>query len=347
MGREITMKDLARELGLSISTIGRSLDDRPEISVETKTRVRQAADALGYIRNSGARMMRTRQSSIIGLIVPDLNNDFYAAGAMALSKCCEDAGYQLILSVTRDDPESELRHVRGLMEARAAGVIIGMTATPLRETVTLLDRVLAVDFIRESGIAGRPWFGIDGWQGVAQATRHLIELGHRRIAFIGGHQDLSTGRARLSGFRAAFQDAGLAVPEQLVRTGVPDAEFGRKAMSDLLDSQRPDAVIAAGAELTVGMVDAIGQRALRVPDQLSVVGFGDAPWFRWWNGGLTTMALPTYDIAYACGGYLVRRIEAQKAGQAGQEAVPFRALHRLSLIVRASTRMANGTDGRP
>jgi DNA-binding LacI/PurR family transcriptional regulator len=338
MIHEVTMKDLARKLGLSVSTIGRSLDDRAEISEETKIRVRQAAESLGYIRNSGARMMRTRQSSIIGLIVPNITNDFYAAAAMAMSKCFEDAGYQLVLAVTWDNPQSELNHVKALLEARAAGVVIAMTANPMKETVTLLERLLAVDFIRESGAAGRPWFGIDGCQGIALATRHLLGLGHRDIAYVGGHGDLSTGRDRVAGFRAAFREAGIDCPEDLIRTGRPDTEFGNQAMLDILSSRKPTAVVAAGAELTVGIVDAIGRCGLAVPDSISVVGFGDAPWFRWWNNGLTTMALPTYDIAYACGGYLLRRIEAQKTDRQAVEAVPFRALHGLGLIERATTR---------
>lgn len=347
MTREVTMKDLARKLGLSVSTIGRSLDDRAEISEETKTRVRQAADLLGYVRNSGARMMRTRQSSIIGLIVPNITNEFYAAAAMAMSKCFEDAGYQLVLAVTGDNPQSELNHVKGLLEARAAGVVIAMTPNPAKETLTLLERMLAVDFIRESGTAGHPWFGIDGWQGIAVATRHLLGLGHRAIAYVGGHGDLSTGRARVAGFRSAFRDAGLECPEELIRTGRPDMEFGSQAMLDILGSCRPTAVVAAGAELTAGIVEAIGRSGLAVPDALSVVGFGDAPWLRWWKGGLTTMALPTFDIAYACGGYLLRRIESQMAGRLVAEIVPFRALHSLSLIERATTRAISQTSNVP
>lgn len=347
MSREITMKDLAQRLGLSVSTIGRALDGRPEISEETKTRVRQAADALGYVRNSGARMMRTRQSSIIGLIVPNVTNDFYSMAAMALSKCCEEAGYQLVLAVTGDNPESELRQLRGLIEARAAGVVIAMSATPLRETLALLDRTCAVDFIRESGISGRAWFGIDGWEGLEEATRHLLERGHRRIGLIGGHAALSTGKARLAGFQAAFRKAGLPCPEALIRTGPPDVDFGRQAMIDLLDTQRPSAVVAAGADLTVGMLDVIGDRRIAIPQDLSVIGFGDAPWFRWWHGGLTTLALPTYEIAYACGGYLFRQIEAQQASRAKSRDVQFRAVHRLSLIQRASTCILGERSGFP
>jgi len=258
--------------------------------------------------------------------------------ATALSKCCEEAGYQLVLAVTGDNADSELRQLRGLIEARAAGVVIALSASPLRETITLLDRTCAVDFIRESGIAGQAWFGIDGWQGLADATRHLLERGHRRIGLICGHATLSTGRARRAGFLAAFKQAGISCPESLIKAGPPDVEFGRRAMLDLLDTERPSAVVAAGAELTVGMLDAIGDRQIAVPAELSVVGFGDAPWFRWWNGGLTTLALPTYDIAYACGGYLFRQIEAQQGGRPKGKDVQFRAVHKLSLVQRSSTR---------
>ena len=118
-------------LGVSVSTVGRSLADRPEISDATKARVRELAEAHGYVAHSAARSMRTGHSSLIGLIVPDVRNDFYGAAAMALAKCCEDAGFQLVLAATQDDPDSELRQVRGMVEARAmSGCRRGASASP-------------------------------------------------------------------------------------------------------------------------------------------------------------------------------------------------------------------------
>jgi LacI family transcriptional regulator len=130
--------------------------------------------------------------------------------------------------------------------------------------------------------------------------------------------------------------AGLAEGGGLTRLGQPDAAFGEAAMLDLwAQEERPTAVIAGGAALTVGMLEAIGRLGIAVPGQLSVVGFGDAPWFRWWGPGLTTMALPAYELAYSCGGYLLRQIR-ERAGEPAEPA-RVRAMHSPTLTVRGST----------
>lgn len=331
MAGPVTLKDLADMLGVSVSTVGRSLADRPEISEKMKARVRALAEERGYVAHSAARSMRTGSSALVGLIVPDVRNDFYGSAAMALARCCEEQGFQLVLAATEDDPESELRQVRGLLEARAAGVVIAPTAKPKRETQALLARTAAVELIRETE-DGRAWFGIDDRRGIEAATAHLIGLGHRHIAYVGGHEGLSTGRERLAGFQAAMGASGSGQ----TRLGQPDAAFGESAMLDLwVQKQRPTAVVAGGAELTVGVLEAIGRLGIAVPAALSVVGFGDAPWFRWWGPGLTTMALPAYELAYSCGGYLLRKIREQARGPADPARV--RAMHSPTLTVRGST----------
>jgi LacI family transcriptional regulator len=331
----VRMKDIATMLGVSVSTVGRALANRPEISDAMKARVRELAEQHGYVAHSAARSMRTGHSSLIGLIVPDIRNDFYGASAMALAKCCEAAGFQLVLAATQDDPDSELRQVRGFIEARVAGVVIAPSAAPRRETTAMLARVPTVELIRE--FASRAWFGIDDRRGIETATKHLLDLGHRRIAYVGGEDRLSTGRERLAGFRAAFQAAGLDPPADLMRLGPPDATFGEQAFGDIWSGDnRPTALVTAGADLTVGALEAVGRLGVSVPGDLSIVGFGDAPWFRWWGKGLTTMALPVYDVAFACGDYLLRQIKEDAPETKGAPA--YRAMHAPSLVVRGSTR---------
>src|SRR5690606_21208893 len=130
---------------------------------------------------------------------------------------------------------------------------------------------------------------------------------------------------------------GIEIPTHLVKLGAPDAAFGEAALEDLWRAGRkPTALVTAGAELTVGALEAIGRLGVRVPGDLSVVGFGDAPWFRWWGTGLTTMALPVYDVAFACGNHLLRQIREGAAQDKGAPA--YRAMHEPTLVVRGSTR---------
>ena len=338
MAEQIKLKDLARLLGVSVSTVARSLSDSPGISAATKARVQRLAREKGYVAHSAARAMRTGHSHLIGLIVPDVRNDFYGTAAMALARRCEGAGFQLLLAATQDDPASELRQVRGLVEARAAGMVTALSPEPRPETLALLGNVPTVELIREGAGGGRPWLGIDERAGLEDATRHLLGLGHRRIAYVGGLESLSTGRQRLSGYRDAFATAGQPLPADLVRTGPPDAEFGTAAMRDLLAlDDRPTGVVTAGAELTVGVLEAIGSAGLPVPAAISVVGFGDAPWFRWWGPGLTTIALPVYDMALGCGDLLMRLIAERAEPRTEAPSAPLRVMHRPTLLVRAST----------
>lgn len=339
MSKAVTIKDIARTLGLSVSTVGRALADSTQISEETKARVRQAALKQGYVAHSGARAMRSGRSTLIGLLVPDIQNDFYGTVAQALAACCAAAGYQLVLAVTDENPDVELSHVRSLMEARVAGVVIVGSVAPRPETLTLLARIHTVQLIRRIAGLDSAWFGMDDAGCLEVPTAALIALGHRRIAYVGGAKELSTGDRRLGGYQAAFARAGLDIPHDLIRLGQPRAAAAAQMFADLWSHReaRPTAVVTGGARLTVGVLESIADLGLQVPDELSVIGFGDAPWLKWWGtAGLSTVALPVRDIAASCGEYLMRRI-AENGGARSADAAPFHAMHAPHLVARSST----------
>jgi DNA-binding LacI/PurR family transcriptional regulator len=333
MAHEVTLKDIARSLDLSVSTVARALADSSQISEPTKARVRSSAATLGYVAHSAARAMRRGQSTMVGLIIPDVENEFYGTLAKALAQCCDQAGHQLLLAITEDDPVSEERQVRALSEARVAGVVIVPSPKPLRSTLGLLARGPWVQLIRHVADVEAPWFGIDEEAGLGQATRHLIDQGHRRIAYVGGMLDLSTGRGRLKGYEQAFAAAGLEVPRDLVRLGRPRMDFAADAFASLWRlPDRPTAVVTAGSRLCAGVLEVVGRLKLKVPRDVSVVGFGDAPW---WYTDLTTISLPAREIAMACGEFLLRRIRDHRRDD--PNAPVYQAIHRPSLVLRAST----------
>jgi LacI family transcriptional regulator len=325
------LKDVARTLSLSISTVARALADHPQIGEITKARVRVAAGKMGYVAHSAARAMRRGHTNLIGLAVPDIQNEFYGALAKGLAQRCGEDGYQLLLAITEDDPTIEERQVRALAEAGAAGIVLVASPAPRRETVALLSRSIWVQLIRRIDGAGAPWFGIDEAAALRAAASHLIELGHRRIAYIGGAQTLSTGRQRLTGFRQAFAEAGLPFPEDLVRTGPPRPPFAAQAFEDLWTAPKPpSALVAAGARLTAGALERIGTLGLRVPKDISVVGYGDAPW---WSSGLSSIALPTREVAMACAEHLLRRLSDASASSRPTGGAAYAA----SFVARGST----------
>lgn len=331
----VTIKDIAQELGISHTTVSRALADHPHISLETKARVQSAAARMGYVAHFAARMMRGQRSTLIGLIVPDIQNDFYATVAKALAETCNEAGFQLVLAITEDDPDGELRHVRELAAVSAAGVVIVPSRAIRRATIDLLAELPVVQLIRSHPAIASDRLGIDDTACIAEATRYLLGLGHRRIAYVGGHAELSSGAARLGGFRAALAEAGLAADPANVHVGPPRAVFGRAAATRLLDGRpAPSAIVTGGSRITLGVLDVLDERRVRVPEDLSLVGFGDPPWFRWWRSGITTVGLPVRDIAMAAGTTVLRRIREDAAAElpAAHRLTTFRA----ELVVRGS-----------
>ena len=340
MSHSITIKDIALKLDLSISTVGRALADSPQISAKTKARVRQAALALGYVAHSGARAMRSGHSTLVGLLIPDVENDFYGTVAKALAECCNAAGYQLVLAVSEEDRELERRQLLSLIEARAAGVVLVGSATPHPDTLTMLKRMKTVQLIRRIDALESAWFGVDDAMGLKKATEYLIGKGHKRIAYIGGSRELSTGSQRLAGYESALRAAGLPVRDELVHTGTPRPAFAAEAFETMWGlNDRPTAVVTGGTRLTVGVLDAIAHLGIKVPEALSVVGFGDAPWYRWWGSGLTTIGLPVREIAVSCGEYLLRQVREDSHEQTSR---PFHAVHAPYIIERASVAAPGG-----
>jgi LacI family transcriptional regulator len=284
-------------------------------------------------------MMRGVSSNLVGFVLPDIRNGFYATMAHALSKCLRGSGIQLALSETEDDRMTELQNVRELASANVAGIIIVPTAKPHRETVRLLKMSPHVQLLRRHASIGEQWFGIDDTQAIFQATNHLVQLGHRRIGYIGATDDLPTGADRLTGFHKALPGGEAAEPA-LVQLGAPsEADFGRDATRRLLSlKKRPTALVAGSVKMTQGILEELMAQGVSVPEELSVVGFGDELGFGWWGPGLTTVGLPIHDLATACGLWFVHHIRQNSVMSSS-----YTSISPATLIERGSTRKLGPT----
>ncbi len=283
------------------------------------------------------RAMRSGTSSIVSLIIPDIRNDFYSTASKAIADCCQERG-QLVLAVTNDDPALELEHLRNLRSARALGFIIIPSIAPSQEMLRLMRSTPHVQFVRRCSKVESDWFGIDDALAMRLAVRHLVELGHRRIAYIGSTTAISTGRDRLDGFCQAFLAAGLTVEEQLLHAGSCETEFGFSATTQLLDVPAPPtAIVSAGARIGTGAYDCARQRGVSIPEQLSFVGFSESLNLRWRGGGVTTITLPIPELATASTDFLFRK--AAPDWRADSPAC--HAMLQPNLMVRGSTAIPN------
>jgi LacI family transcriptional regulator len=330
----VTTKDIAERLQLSVSTVGRALADDRRISEQTKLRVRQVAGEMGYVGNRAARIMRGASSKVVGLVIPDIRNSFYATVAHELSMVMEAEGFQLILAETNDDRAVELRQLRELAASSVAGVTIVPTARPHRDAVALLQGIPHVQLLRRNPSLAPHWFGVDDHGVVREATIHLLDHGHARVGYIGGSTELPTGAQRLQGFHDALRERRLRSRAGMVELAPPSSIDGAAAAVRRLLAGRsaPTALVLGSVQHTVGALGELFRADVKVPDELSIVGFGDEPGFSWWGPGLTTMRLPMQDIAAACGLWFVRRL-----GGGSSSDQPYSSVSPGSLVIRGST----------
>lgn len=312
----VSIKTLAAYLNMSHATVSRALNDKSVISEETKERVREAAKKFGYVANSGARLVRGMRGRLVGLIIPDVQNDFYSTVAKILAQSCANEGLELILAVSDDDSALEALHIRSMLEARVAGIVITPTIGLSQQEARFLERVPCVQIIRRHELIRANHICIDDQQGTKCATAHLLELGHRRIGFIGGSRQLSTSVQRLEGYQAALSNQKIKINKQFVALGPPRPEFGCDAMRQLLScDQTPTAFVMGSSQLTLGALQALKQLKLSVPEHVSLVGYGDPPWFELSAPPVTTISLPVEALSQGAAADLFHQINGPSLGR--------------------------------
>jgi len=349
----VTIKDIADYLGISHSTVSRALSDHPYTNAETKAKVRQAVEKLGYVPNAAARSLRSDKGSMVGLILPDIHNELFAVTAQIVSHRCLKSGIPMVLAVSEDDSSAELSHVMALRQARALGIILTPTPGLLEKTAGLLHSVPLVQYSRRHPRLSAPSVSVDGERGVLVATQHLLQIGHRRIAYVGMETDKSTGAERLSGFLKAYDLAGLRSDAALRRLGPSHSDFARAAVTSVLALPNPPTALLLGSNaLTVGALKALRHAGLETPRDISLIGWGDASWYSLWRPGITTIGMPTVEMAEAAASLLMRQLAGERhitEGRSGHVAIePTFVLRETTapLAVSRGSRKISGRRGR-
>ncbi len=328
-----SIHDVASLARVSTATASRALS-RPELVAHgTRQRVVDAARQLGYQPNVLARGLRRRETRTIGLIVADILNPFHALLAKGVQDTAEGQGYVTFLFNSDEQPDKEGRAIETLRGHLPQGLIVVPTSGT-RKHLRALPELPVVELDRVSGHPGATTVTVDNVGGAVAATRHLSDLGHKRVGMIVGQQDISTAVERLEGFRQALTAAGLAYDPALVRPGNHRQDDGFRAARQLLSlppEVRPTALFVGNNEMTVGAVLAVREQGLGIPGDLSIVGFDDSRWAQTMLPPLTVVAQPAYDL-----GALACRHLLGLLGQ-GRPGVPARVQLPTELVIRHST----------
>ncbi|MBC8161652.1 MAG: LacI family DNA-binding transcriptional regulator [Roseiflexaceae bacterium] len=331
-GTPLTIFDVARESGVSYATVSRVLNNRAYVKPQTREAVLAAMQRLGFVANQQARSLAGGRSRVVGLLASELATGYMGSILRGIDDALAEAEYDLVLYSTRRRKTREAAYVASLTRGMADGLLLVLPRNPEAYLLSLRERGFPYVLVDHQGIgAGDPAVGATNRAGGYAATRHLIELGHRRIGVICGDMALRCAVDRLAGYQDALAEAGIAPDEGLVVDGDFQQPAAYAAAHVLLGlPQPPTAIVAANDVSAFAVIDAASARGLRVPADLSLVGFDDIPAAQMLVPRLTTVRQPLLQMGAAAATMLLKRIEQP-------ELPPERLELPTELIVRAST----------
>ncbi|MFQ5341972.1 MAG: LacI family DNA-binding transcriptional regulator [Anaerolineae bacterium] len=335
----VTLKDIARETGYSVTTVSRALNDYEDVKPATKSVIREMADRLGYHPNVTAQHLQRRRTDTLGFIIPTagprFSDPFFIEFLTGIGNEASTYGYDLLVSTRSPGPEEIDAYRRFVGGKRVDGLIIVRTRRQDPRITYLLEQHFPfVTFGRTDGAGEFPFVDEDGRAGMAQVTRHLLDQGHRRIAFIAAPQHLMFAHERLAGYVETVQENGVGVDNSLIVEGDLSKQSGRQAAEHLLNLPKPPTAIMANNDLmALGAMAAAQARDLVVGRDIAVTGFDDIPLAEHSHPPLTTVRQPIYQIGKIVSRMLIRTIR-------GEPLEDQQVILKPTLIVRASSARA-------
>lgn len=338
-GKTAKMKDVAELAGVSIKTVSRVLNNEPHVQDKLRRKVREAVEKLQYIPSQSARSLRGNRSYDINLICHSSNSSYISAIQFGAVIACQELGYQLSISLFEGLGSKSISEIRatfeGLMLHKKPDGVMLVAPYAGDEKIDFVLQELGIPAVRVGpvDIANHGVLvEIDDHKAAIELTRHLTDLGHRRIGFVRGIEDQRSTHVRYSGFCVAMDAAGLTVDDTLVRPGEFDFESGFDAGNYFLDlDEPPTAVFCSNDDMAAGVVSACTVRGVRVPERISVVGFDDADVATRMRPLLTTIRQPLGDL----GALAIRELVAQFNSKGGIE--PRRIVLGYEFVLRDTT----------
>lgn len=301
----IRLKDIAQAAKVSVMTVSKALRDEPDVSARTKTRIKLLAQQMGYVPDSTAQGLRTRTTKLFGLVIPSLVNPIFSRIVLAIQERSYELGYDVLLAYTLYIPEREEACIRRFLARRVDGLF-------LCPVYRLTSEVRAYEEVRARQVPtvvlghSRPFCShfvnveADDLLGGYAVTQHLLKLGHKRIAFLAGPPATPWTQERFEGYRRALREAGLDVDDKLVFQAGRTIEDGAKAATQMIqEGCEATAVQAANDMVAVGCAEVILAQRLRIPEEISVVGFGDTMLSEHFRVPLTTVSQPKHRLGMA------------------------------------------------
>ena len=306
--RSVTIQDVARAAGVSVSTVSRVLNGKVDVAEETQDRILSVIENLGYTTNLAARSMRSQKKNLIGMILPDIAYPFAMEVMKGVNKAIAEAEYDLLVYTTGDVKKrgrevAEQKYVSLLANSISDGVLV---VAPVAAEYFLDAPIVSVDPVLSN--PNYPVVHATNYQGSVEAMDYLLSLGHRRIAYIDGRKGLESTNRRLLGYRDALKNAGIPIEEDLIIPGDYTTDAGIVAARHLLSlTDRPTAIFASNDQTAMGVLQVAEEMGLRIPEDFSLIGFDNIPESRYL--GLTTVDQFVLEMGYVATQMLIKIIE--------------------------------------
>lgn len=306
-----TIVDVAREAGVSKSTVSHVLNRTRKVDPKTIARVEAAIATVGYTPNIIAQSLARSTTATVGIAISAISNPYFSDIICAIETECSRLGLMVFLSDTQDDPEQELRVVRALHRRRVDGILLAPSADPEHKALNyILQHKIPCVLVDRLAKGPFDQVGVQNRESMQALVAHLIQHGHKRIGLIAGQPGFATTLERIEGFKAAFKASHLAIAAELINTGNNSVADAMRSTTDMLRSQAPPTALAAGNNLaTIGAMRAIRNCGMRVPRDIALVAFDDFEWADSFEPRLTAVAQPVEEIGRRAAALLVKRIE--------------------------------------
>ncbi len=334
---QVTIKDIAKALGVSPSTVSRALKGHPDISEETRKAVNDLASRLKYEPNAIALSLKQSRSNSIGVIIPEMVHYFFSSVLSGITDVAYDAGFTVIICQSNEIHEREVANVKALYSNRVDGILISISkdSDEFDHLNFLIDNDIPVVFFDRfaPGIVCDKVI-VDDFDAAYKATKHLIDEGRKRIAHFSGPQKLLIGRERLEGYKKALKSAGIPVDESLI-VHAENFEMAREAVSKLMELPKPpDGIFAVNDLTAIGAMLTLQKRGIKVPDEVAIVGFSDGKFSGIVEPNLTSVDQHGYEMGTAAARMLIKRILSEDPFYP-----PETVILQTSLIIRGSSRV--------
>ena len=309
----VTIKDLAKHLGFSISTISRALNESNEINEETKRTILQAAESMGYQKNLAAISLVKQQSFNIGIIVPELKSDFYSNLISGANRILKSKGYRIYIMQSEDSYDTEVSNTNALIESRVDGIIASTTFNTKDFSHfknAIQKNIPVVFFSRINNKLKCPKIAVDNYMGACMATEHLIKQGYHKIGYLGGGKDFHIGNIRYQGFLDTLMKYNIKCKDEFILKDDRLMHDSRELIHQyLISKKRPDAVFTMTDTIGIEVIRSAKNIGIDIPQELGIIGFSDHIVSGYISPSLSSIKQPTNEIGMEAATLLIKLID--------------------------------------